>query len=165
MSTDNLNLRIVDDFRKFCSFIEAENPPLSSKKEVMGKKDAFSINSRLFYRREVDKPHYQQEHYPGLDLLFALAIEGQLFKKVKGEKGNISLQGTKKLESFRQLNDCEQYCFLLETYWCCYDLASQFDSMSWSSELYPIQKLFETFLQISSGGSILTVAQLGGFYS
>jgi len=84
VSTDNLNLRIVDDFREFCSFIETEKPPLSSKKEVMGKKDAFSINSRLYYKREVDKPHYQQEHYPALDLLFTLAIEGQK-KKRKGE--------------------------------------------------------------------------------
>ena len=154
MSTDNLNLRIVNDFRELCSFIETENPPLSSKKEVLGKKDAFSINSRLYYKREVDKPHYQQEHYPALNLLFTLAIEGQLFKKVKNEKGNISLHGTNKLESFRQLNDCEQYCFLLETYWCCYDFASQFDSMIWSADLYPLQELFNAFLQVGPGNSI-----------
>ncbi len=154
MTTDNLNLRVVDDFKEFCSFIETENPPLSSKKEVLGKKDAFSINSSLYYKREVDKPHYQQEHYPALDLLFTLAIEGQLFKKVKDEKGNISLRGTKKLESFRQLNDCEQYCFLLETYWCFYDFATQFDSMIWSAEIYPIQKLFEVFLQVGPECSI-----------
>jgi len=152
--TNNLNLRIVDDFREFCSFIETENPPLSSKKEVLGKKDAFSINSRLYYKREVDKPYYQQEHYPALDLLFTLAIEGQLFKKVKDEKGNISLHGTNKLESFRQLNDCEQYCFLLETYWCCYDFASRFDSMIWSADLYPLQELFNAFLQVGPGNSI-----------
>ncbi len=154
MTTDNLVFRIVDDFKEFCRFIETENPPLSSKKAVLGKKDAFSINSRLYYKREIDKPHYQQEHYAGLDLLFTLAIEGQLFRKVKGEKGNIRLQGSKKLDSFKQLNNCEQYCFLLETYWCCYNFENKFDSMIWAADLYPIKNLFGAFLQIGSGSSI-----------
>ncbi len=154
MTTDNLNLRLVEDFKAFCSFIETENPPLSSKKEVLGKKGAFLINSRLYHKRKVDKPHYQLEHYPTLDLLSTLAIKGQLFKKVKDEKGNIRLRGSEKLQSFRQLNDCEQYCFLLETYWCFYDFATQFDSMIWSAEIYPIQKLFEVFLQVGPECSI-----------
>ena len=153
MTTDNLKLRIVDDFREFCCFIETEKPLLSSKKEVLGKKDAFSINSRLYYKREVDKPHYQQEHYTGLDLLFTLAIEGHLFEKVKDEKGNIRLRGTKRLESFSQLNDCERYCFLLGTYWCYYDFENQFDSMIWSADLFPIQNLFRAFLKVGSGRS------------
>lgn len=153
MTTDIIKLRIVDDFREFCCFIETEKPLLSSKKEVLGKKDAFSINSRLYYKREVDKPHYQQEHYTGLDLLFTLAIEGHLFEKVKDEKGNIRLRGTKRLESFSQLNDCERYCFLLETYWCYYDFENQFDSMIWSADLFPIQNLFRAFLKVGSGRS------------
>ncbi len=46
------DLGIVKDFDKFCSFIDLNNPSLTKKKKVLGKKDAFNLNSCLHFKRE-----------------------------------------------------------------------------------------------------------------
>lgn len=163
-------LKIVEDFREFCSFIETEKPLLSQKKGVLGKKDAYEINSRLHYKREVDAPNYQHEHYFCLDLLFSLALDGQLFVKAKDEKDKYRLQNTKLLASFKLLNNHEQYAFLLETYWCYYNFKSKFNSFIWGIELYPLQDLIRTFLNTGAGYKIIKENQpadcsLRGFFS
>lgn len=154
MTTHNAELKIVDDFREFCSFMETERPTLSAKKGVLGKKESFAVNSRFHYQREVTEPKHQQEHYPCLELLFTLALEGQLFIRTKDEKNKLCLQRTRRLDDYYQLNRYEQYAFLLETYWCYFNFEEYFNSMSWGGNLFLLQELFKEFLETGAGNSI-----------
>ncbi len=147
-------LKIVNDFKVFCDYLETEKPILSAKKGVLGNKDAFNLNARLYYQRDVDRPNYQQEHYYCLDFLYFLALEGQLFVKVKDEKDRLRLQGTKRLEQFQQLNRYEQYVFLLETYWCCFTIEKSRFSLISSGDLFYLYRLFEVFLDRGAGTPI-----------
>jgi hypothetical protein len=94
----------VDDFQKFCRYIEENKPVLTKKKTQLGKKDLFEINTLLHFRKEVAAPNYQQESYPVIDLIFQLCIGGKLFRKTADAKGNISLTGTPGKAEFDQLN-------------------------------------------------------------
>jgi len=155
MSFKNVDLKIVDDFQKFCSFIETEKPVLSQKKGVLGKKEAFKLNSMMNYKRKVDAPNYQQEQYFCLDLLFSLALEGLLFVKVRDNKGRLLLQRTERLNNFLQLNDCEQYVFLLETYWCYFKFENKFSWIRRNQELYSLCNLFQIFRDAGAGKKIV----------
>ena len=152
MSTGQLE--IVNDFKEFCNYIENERPVLSQKKGALGNKDAFNLNARMYYKRDVDRPSYQQEHYYCLDLLFSLALEGQLFVKVKDEKDRLRLQGTKRLEQFQQLNRYEQYIFLWETYWCCFTIEKNRSRLISRGDLFYLYRLFEVFMDKGAGTPI-----------
>jgi hypothetical protein len=171
MSTINYKeWKIVNDFKEFCRFVETEKPVLSQKKGVLGKKDAFNLNSRMHFKREVEAPNYQQEQYFCIDLLFSLAVEGQLFRKVKDEKGKLRLLSTARLDSFMELNDYEQYVFLLETYWCYYDFENKFSSVIWGADLVPLCNLFRIFEYSGAGKRIVKNEEfieraIGNFYS
>lgn len=111
----------IDDFRKFCEYIETNKPVLSKKKTQLGKKDLFEINALLDFRKDVVAPNYQQESYPVIDLMFHLAVDGKLYRKTAGAKGNIMLSAVPGKAEFDQLNIFEQYAFLFETFWCTFD--------------------------------------------
>jgi len=111
----------IDDFQKFCRYIEENNPVLTKQKIQLGKKDLFEINALLHFRKDVAAPNYQQESYPFLDLMFHLATRGKLFRITAGLKGNIHLIANSAKEEFDRLNTFEQYAFLFETFWCTFD--------------------------------------------
>jgi hypothetical protein len=94
----------VDDFYKFCRYIEENKPVLMKAKTQLGKKDLFEINALLHFRKEVAAPNYQQESYLVIDLMFQLCTGGKLFRKTVDAKGNISLTGTPGKGEFDQLN-------------------------------------------------------------
>jgi hypothetical protein len=111
----------VDDFHKFCRYIEENKPALTKTKAQLGKKNLFQINALLHFRKDVAAPNYQQESYLVIDLMFRLCIGGKLFRKTTNAKGNILLTGAPGKAEFDQLNDFEQYAFLFETFWCSFD--------------------------------------------
>ncbi|MDP2335785.1 MAG: plasmid pRiA4b ORF-3 family protein [Bacteroidota bacterium] len=111
----------VNDFMSFCRFIDEQKPLLSKSKEVLGKKDLFELNNQLGFRKDIASPNYLQESYPGIDLMFNLALLGKLFIKTGDLKGNVYLENTIRKPEFDALNSFEKYCFLLETFWTEYD--------------------------------------------
>ena len=117
---------IVDEFERFIKFVEEQKPKLSSKKLHLGKKDAFALNSILQNKRAVKGPHYTQEQYPMIDLLYSLALDGELYVIGNDHKGSIVLTKTPRLEEYMGLNIYEQYIFLLQTYLTAYDFKSKF---------------------------------------
>lgn len=111
----------IDDFQKFCQYIDENNPVLTKQKIQLGKKDLFEINALLHFRKDVAAPNYQQESYPFMDLMFHLATGGKLYRITAGLKGNIHLIANSAKEEFDRLNTFEQYAFLFETFWCAFD--------------------------------------------
>lgn len=111
----------VKDFEKFIKYIEDEKPILSTKKNLIGKKDCFKLNSTLENKREVEAPNYTQEQYPVIDLMFEIALSAKIYIRSKNEKGKLSLIKTINLEKFESLNEYEKYVFLLQTYWTKYN--------------------------------------------
>src|SRR5665811_2172947 len=79
----------IDDFQKFCRYIEENNPVLTKTKIQLGKKDLFEINALLHFRKDVAAPNYQQESYPFIDLMFHLAVLGKLYLRTGDLKGNV----------------------------------------------------------------------------
>ncbi len=123
---------IVDEFERFIKFAEEQKPKLSSKKLHLGKKDAFALNSMLQNKRAVKGPHYTQEQYPMIDLLYSLALDGELYVIGNDHKGSIVLTKTPRLEEYMELNIYEQYIFLLQTYLTTYDFKNKFSYMGLS---------------------------------
>jgi len=123
---------IVDEFERFIKFVEEHKPKLSSKKLHLGKKDAFGLNSLLQNKRAVKGPHYTQEQYPMIDLLYSLARDGELYVIGNDHKGSIVLTKTPRLEEYMELNIYEKYIFLLQTYLTTYDFKNKFSYMGLS---------------------------------
>jgi hypothetical protein len=112
----------VNDFMKFCHFIDEKNPTLSARKGALGKNALFEINSLIENRRDVTAPNYQQESYPVINLMFVLALNGELYQKKGNEKGKVYLTATERKNEFDDLNAFEKYAFLLDIFWTRYDL-------------------------------------------
>ncbi len=123
---------IVDEFERFIKFVEEHKPKLSSKRLHLGKKDAFALNSLLHNKRAVRGPHYIQEQYPMIDLLYSLALDGELYVIGNDHKGSIVFTKTPRLEEYMGLNIYEKYIFLLQTYWTGYDFKNKFSRMGLS---------------------------------
>ena len=102
---------IVDEFERFIKFVEEQKPKLSSKKSHLGKKDAFALNLLLQNKRAVRGPHYTQEQYPMIDLLYFLALDGELYVIGNDHKGSIVFTKTPRLEEYMELNIYEKYIF------------------------------------------------------
>lgn len=147
------NLALIRDFDTFVKFVDSNNPLLSKKKQELGKKEAFTLNSLLNFKREVDAPNYRQEQYYCLHLLFQLSLAGGLYRKVIDESEKMYLQRTELLDSFEQLNAYEKYVFLLETYWCKYDFANIF-SHSLPYDVYLLRNFLITIAQSEPGKRI-----------
>ena len=120
---------IVDEFERFIKFVEEQKPKLSSKKLNLGKKDAFALNSLLQNKRAVKGPHYTQEQYPMIDLLYSLARDGELYVIGNDHKGSIVFTKTPRLEEYMELNIYEKYIFLLHTYLTAYDFKNKLSEM------------------------------------
>ncbi len=135
------DLDIVKDFDKFCNFIDSNNPPLTKKKKVLAKKDAFNLNSCLHFKREVAAPNYQQDQYYCLDLLFDLALASGLYRKVVNDSGKTTLQQAERMVDYQQLNDYEKFVFLLESFWCNYDFEKLFTGFSLHNGVYLTRNL------------------------
>ena len=82
----------IDDFQKFCRYIEENKPVLTKTKIQLGKKDLFEINALLHFSKDVAAANYQQESYPFINLMFHLATGGKLYRITAGLKGNINLR-------------------------------------------------------------------------
>jgi len=136
----------LDDFHKFCRYIEENKPVLTKAKTNLGKKNLFEINGLLHFRKEVAAPNYQQESYPVIDLLFQLCTGGKLFRKSADAKGNILLTGTPGKAEFDQLNNFEQHAFLFETFWCTFDFQ---EIMRFGQQ--PIEEIIHTFARSTPG--------------
>jgi len=117
--------KAIGDFDTFNDFIKSEKLFLSAKRGEMGKKDSFKLNQILYHKKDVSKPNYTQYQYPIIDLMFSLAIAGNLYVKAS-EKGRAILVETSANESFKNLNLYEKYLFLLQTYWTKYDFSTNF---------------------------------------
>lgn len=81
---------LLDDFHAFCNFVEREKPLLTKKRAVLGKKEAFNLNARLYFKRELSAPNYQQEQYYCVDLLFALALPASCTAKQQTMAGRLA---------------------------------------------------------------------------
>jgi len=136
----------VDDFHKFCRYIEENKPVLTKTKTQLGKNDLFEINALLHFRKEVAAPNYQQESYPVIDLMFQLCTGGKLFRKTANAKGKISLTGTLEKNEFDQLNNFEQYAFLFETFWCTFDFL---EIMRFGQQ--PVEEIIHAFARSTPG--------------
>lgn len=147
------NLALIRDFDTFVKFVDSNKPLLSKKKQVMGKKEAFALNSLLNLKREVEAPNYRQEQYYCLHLLFQLSLAGGLYRKVTYESEKMYLLRTELLDSFEQLNAYEKYLFLLETYWCKYDFANIF-SHSLAYDVYLLRNILITIAKSEPGKRI-----------
>ncbi len=126
----------IIEFDRLIEFIKNEQPILSAKLGVFGKKDSFELNSMLVNPKVVTAPNYNQEQFPVIDLMFNLALLGGLFYKGNNEKGKPALIETPKLESYLALNDSEKYVFLLQTYWTKYEFEEKFDRFIMITEFY-----------------------------
>lgn len=136
----------IDDFQKFCRYIEENNPVLTKTKIQLGKKDLFEINALLHFRKDVAAPNYQQESYPFIDLMFHLATGGKLYRITAGLKGNIHLIANSAKEEFDRLNTFEQYAFLFETFWCAFDF---FEIIRFG--VNPIEEVIEVLARSNPG--------------
>ena len=117
--------KAICDFDTFNNFIKSEKPPLSAKRGEMGKRDSFRLNQILYHKKDISKPNYTQYQYPVIDLMFSLALAGNLYVKAN-EKGKAVLVKTSASESFNNLNIYEKYVFLLQTYWTKYEFDIKF---------------------------------------
>ncbi len=136
----------VDDFHKFCRYIEENKPVLTKAKTQLGKRDLFEINALLHFRKEVAAPNYQQESYLVIDLMFQLCTGGKLFRKTADAKGNILLTGTPGKAEYDKLNNFEQYAFLFETFWCNFNFL---EIMRFGQQ--PIEEIFHAFARSIPG--------------
>ena len=123
---NNIN-NAINDFEKFIEFIENEKPILSATQEVLGRKDCYNLNMMLENKKDVATPSYNQDKYFAIDLMFTLALTSKLYIKARDEKGKARLLKTDKSESFQNLNEDEEYIFLLQTYWTKYDFEVKFN--------------------------------------
>jgi hypothetical protein len=121
----------IKDFESFCAYIDQQKPKLSARMEVLGKNDAFELNARLFFRKDVLAPNYVLESYPVINLMFSLALLGGLYRKVGDSKANIYLESTPRKKEFDGLNNFEKYCFLLEVFWTQFDFE---DFLRWGDD-------------------------------
>jgi len=136
----------IDDFHKFCRYIEENKPGLTKKKTHLGKKDLFKINASLHFRKEVAAPNYQQESYLVIDLMFQLCTGGKLFRKTADAKDNILFTDAPGKAEFDQLNVFEQYAFLFETFWCTFDFL---EIMRFGQQ--PIDEIIDAFARSTPG--------------
>lgn len=141
----------VTDFLSFCNYIDGKKPVLSKKKGALGKKDLFAINSLLFHRKEVSAPNYRQESYPIINLIFNLALLGELYVRVADNKRNVYLNKTERKDEFDILNIYEKYVFLLEIFWIKYDSE---ELIEWSIINNPVDKIVETISNSIAGEKI-----------
>jgi hypothetical protein len=150
----------VNDFVRFCNFIDQNNPVLTKKKGVLGKKDLFELNSLLAHKKEVVAPNFQQEAYPVIDLLFNLALAGKLYQRIADHKGNVHLIHTVRKDEFDSLNIFEKYAFLFETFWTRYDFGEIANSYIFSRN--PIDRVVET-IAFSKPGEELRRGAFSGY--
>ncbi|MDD4192067.1 MAG: plasmid pRiA4b ORF-3 family protein [Mangrovibacterium sp.] len=142
----------VSDFASFCRFTDERKPVLSKRMEVLGKNDLFELNAHLELRKNVAAPHYLQESYPVIDLMFILAVLGELYVKAGDNKGNVYLNSTIRKAEFDVLNSFEKYCFLFETFWTQYDFMKIF-RFGWGDE--PLHEIVQTIAQSRPGQELL----------
>lgn len=136
----------INDFQKFCQYIDENSPVLTKTKIQLGKKDLFEINALLHFRKDVAAPNYQQESYPYIDLMFHLATGGKLYRIAAGLKGKIQLIANSTKEEFDRLNIFEQYAFLFETFWYTFDFLEII-----RFGVNPIEGVIETLSQSKPG--------------
>lgn len=118
---ENNILPFIKNFDIFINFILENDPNLSNKNQVLGKKDCFELNSQLYFQRDAIKASYVQEQYIAIDLFFILAIKSKLFFIQINNKNKFKLIKTERLEEFLDLNIYEKYVFLIEIFWTEYE--------------------------------------------
>lgn len=147
-----LIMNCVGDFNRFIQYIETEKPVLSEKSEIFGKKDSYKMNSMLENQKIVSVPHYNQDQYPVIDLMFELALLGNLYYKGINARGKLVFIKTPMLDSYFKLNDLEKYVFLLQTYWTKYEFIKMIDR--WRS-VYPFYAFLAEIAKAKPGQEIL----------
>jgi hypothetical protein len=123
----NILQTTIGEFEKFIEFIENEKPVLSARQGVLGKKDSFKLNKILHYKKNVSEPNYTQAQYPVIDLMFSLALAGGLYVRAHDERDKAALVKTPLKDNFQDLNLCEKYVYLLQTYWTKYNFDGKSD--------------------------------------
>jgi hypothetical protein len=52
----------INDFETFCSYIDQQRPKLSQRMEVLGKKDVFELNAKLFSEKMLQRQFIYKVH-------------------------------------------------------------------------------------------------------
>jgi len=154
-------LPLIHDFNTFCSYIEEHRITLTKKGEVLGKKDLFELNSRMFYKKNVSTPDFQQLSYPLLNMLFHLCLYGKLYRKQPDLNGNIFFIKTERKNEFDTLNNFEKYLFLLEIYWSQFDFGEFYQSRRYYDYIDGMEKIVKTAAHKRPGGTIVKGAFTG----
>lgn len=134
-----LNEDILSDFDVFLEFVAREKPKVTPTRRL-GKKALYALNEKLSYTSDVDGPKYNQEKYPAIELLFNLSSQANLIYIKEGVKGKAVFVKKPVCEEYEELNSCEQYLYLLQTFWVYLDRIVKFGS--WNSN-YAIRILKE----------------------
>jgi hypothetical protein len=145
---------LVEDFETFMDYIDKNNPKLTKKGEVLGKKILFELNEKMIYKKEVESPTLQQMSYPLISLLFELCLGSKIFIKQADEKGNLYLKPTHRKEEYSILNVYEKYIFLLEIYWTNMDFDIVFGEGCSLYELYSIKNILQVVADNNEGDII-----------
>ena len=142
----------INDFLAFCSFIDEKAPILSKKGLVLGKKDLFELNKQLHYKKEIAAANYMQESYPVIDLMFKLALSGELYKKGADDKGNVYLLKTERKNEFDELTIYEKFVFLLETFYIKMDMTKM---IVFEPAIYHIRNMIREIAASEPGEKLL----------
>jgi hypothetical protein len=140
----------INDFDTFCSYIDQCRPKLLQRMEVLGKNDLFELNNQLFFRKDVSAPHFLQESYPYIDLIFNLSLLSGLYRKVGNDKAIIYLESTTRKTEYDGLNPFEKYYFLLEIFWTKFNFMK---TMRWGTGTF--DQLTKTFSESKPGQELV----------
>jgi hypothetical protein len=139
----------VDDFIKFCDYIELENP-LATAKGDLSSKACYEVNTLLLYRENDTKPSDRIFRYPSVFLWFSIAKESGLIvlESIKGGKSKYIT--TEKYEIFKSLNVFSQYLIIFHVWYCFTDIRAVYNNTYQDRSL--IEKIDGVFAQFAGNG-------------
>jgi len=109
-------LGTVNDFVRFCDFIENKKP-FATTKGVLSVKACYELNSLLRYPAQNAKTTDRMEKYPSINLWFAVALQAGFIVYSDAKGGKIAFDVTGKYADFKKMNIFSQYMLIFQIWY------------------------------------------------
>ena len=122
----------VDDFIKFCNYIETEKP-FATPKGDLSTKACYDVNKLLRYPQTDAKTTDRLYQYASVSLWFAVAKEAGLIACAEAKGGKSIYDTTAKYTDFKKMNIFTQYLLVFYTWLCFVDIEIQYNERGFAS--------------------------------
>ncbi|MCA0238318.1 MAG: plasmid pRiA4b ORF-3 family protein [Bacteroidetes bacterium] len=155
------NHPIVTDFNRFVDYIcDTEKIELTKTTANLRAVELLALNERMQQPLLDTKNKPTHKDFVLLTTFFYIGLAADLWRKKRNVKGAYFLTAeSSRIALYDQMTDDERYGFLLQAYWCYFDVESAFDDRGY----YFMDNLLEGISQLEAGKTYTNLGSIGNY--